>query len=196
MIINIALLREKVNAYKQVLENTLNYRKEWKDKTRQVIKNTLQTISEQTGLKASVTEKNNIENLEAVILDLGRSSSGIAESFENTEVKRLMVKSNGSLIYQQLFNGKIMVMMASPYIEGYGEPKSPKSLQIMRPDEVTEQIIFRHVKDLLDDITEWEDYDDEDPKTKVPFQAIGFRHTVQLAEGNGNKEENSDRSKQ
>ena len=154
MIINIALLREKVNAYKQVLENTLNYRKEWKDKTRQVIKNTLQTISEQTGLKASVTEKNNIENLEAVILDLGRSSSGIAESFENTEVKRLMVKSNGSLIYQQLFNGKIMVMMASPYIEGYGEPKSPKSLQIMRPDEVTEQIIFRHVKDLLDDITE------------------------------------------
>ena len=60
MIINIALLREKVNAYKQVLENTLNYRKEWKDKTRQVIKNTLQTISEQTGLKASVTEKNNI----------------------------------------------------------------------------------------------------------------------------------------
>ena len=196
MIINIALLREKVNAYKQVLENTLNYRKEWKDKTRQMIKNTLQTISEQTGLKASVTEKNNIENLEAVILDLGRSSSGIAESFENTEVKRLMVKSNGSLIYQQLFNGKIMVMMAGPHIEGYGEPKSPKSLQIIRPDEVTEQIIFRHVKDLLDDITEWEDYDDEDPKTKVPFQPIGFRHTVQLAEGNGNKGENSDRSKQ
>lgn len=185
MSINIALLREKVNAYKQVLTNTQNYRQEWKDKTRRFIKSTLQEIVQQTELKASVTEKSNIENLEAVILDLGRSSSGIAENFENTDVKRIMVKNNGSLIYQQLFNGKIMVMLARPHIEGYGEPKSPKSIQIIRPDEVAEQAIFRHVKDLLDDITQWEDYDDEDPKTKVPFQPIGFRHTVGLADNNG-----------
>ncbi|WP_276503414.1 hypothetical protein [Terrimonas pollutisoli] len=185
MNINIALLREKVNAYKQVLANTRNYRQEWKDKTRQFIKNMLQDIIQQTELKASVVEKNNIENLEAVILDLGRSSSGIAENLENADVKRIMVKNNGSLIYQQLFNGKIMVMLVSPHIEGYGEPKSPKSLQIIRPDEVAEQAIFRHVKDLLDDITGWEDYDDEDPKTKVPFQPIGFRHTVGLTDNNG-----------
>ncbi|MFC0774736.1 hypothetical protein [Terrimonas alba] len=185
MNINIALLREKVNTYKQVLVNTRNYRQEWKDKTRQFIKNMLQDIIQQTELKASVTEKNNIENLEAVILDLGRSSSGIAENLENADIKRIMVKNNGSLIYQQLFNGKIMVMLVSPHIEGYGEPKSPKSLQIIRPDEVAEQAIFRHVKDLLDDITEWEDYDDEDPKTKVPFQPIGFRHTVGNGDNNG-----------
>lgn len=185
MNINIALLREKVNAYNQVLANTHNYRQEWKDKTRQFIKNILQNVVQQTALKASVTEKNNIENLEAVILELGRSSSGIAENFENTDVKRIMVKNNGSLIYQQLFNGKIMVMLVSPNIEGYGEPKSPKSLQIIRPDEVTEQIIFRHVKDWLEDITEWEDYDDEDPRTKVPFQPIGFRHTVGLTSEDG-----------
>lgn len=185
MNINIALLREKVNAYKQVLANTRNYRQEWKDKTKQLIKNIMQDIIQQTELKASVVEKNNIENLEAMILDLGRSSSGIAENFENTDVKRIMVKNNGSLIYQQLFNGKIMVMLVRPHIEGYGEPKSPKSLQIIRPDEVTEQTIFRHVKDLLDDITEWEDYDDEDPKTKVPFQPIGFRHTIGSADDNG-----------
>lgn len=184
MNINIALLREKVKAYKQVLANTRNYRQEWKDKTRQFIKSVLQDIVEQTELKASVIEKNNIENLEAVILDLGRSSSGIAENLENADVKRIMIKNNGSLIYQQLFNGKIMVMLVSPHIEEYGEPKSPKSLQIIRPDEVAEQAIFRHVKDLLEDITEWEDYDDEDPKTKAPFQPVGFRHTVGVAGNN------------
>lgn len=185
MTITIAQLREKVNDYNQVLENTQAYRQQWKDSTRQYIKTSLENIIRETGLKASVTEKTNIENLEAVILDLGRSSSGIAENLDNTDVKRIMVKNNGSLTYQQLFNGKIMVMLARPHIEGYGEPKSPKSLQIIRPDEVAEQAILRHVKDLLDDITEWEDYDDEDPKTKVPFQPIGFRHTVGVAD-NGN----------
>ena len=60
MNINIASLREKVNTYKQVLANTRNYRQEWKDKTRQFIKNILQDIVQQTELKASVTEKKTI----------------------------------------------------------------------------------------------------------------------------------------
>lgn len=180
MNIDITKLREKVNAYKQVLENTASYRQQWKDSTRNFISSTLRDVAEQTALKASITEKNNIENLEAVVLDLGRSSSGIAENVDDTDVKRIMVKNNGSLIYQQLFNGKIMVMLVSPHIEGYGEAKRPMSLEILRPAELLRSSIFRHVKELLEDITEWEDYDDDDPKTKLPFQPIGFRHTINI----------------
>lgn len=187
MNIDIPKLREKVNAYKQVLENTVTYRQQWKDRTREFIGNSLREIVQQTGLKASITERNNIENLEAVVLDLGRSSSGIAENVDDTDVKRIMVKNNGSLIYQQLFNGKIMVMLVSPHIEGYGEPKRPLSLEILRPAELLQSSIFHHVKQLLEDITEWEDYDDDDPKTKLPFQPIGFRHTVNVNGDNGNE---------
>ena len=184
---DIAKLHEKVNAYKRVLENTINYRQEWNDKTRRFIGDTLRDIVQQTGLKASVTEKNNIENLEAVVLDLGRSSSGIAENVDDTDVKRIMVKNNGSLIYQQLFNGKIMVMLVSPHIEGYGETKRPLSLEILRPAELLTSSIYQHVKDLLEDITEWEDYDDDDPKTKLPFQPIGFRHTLNVSGDDGSE---------
>ncbi len=186
MNIDINVLKAKVTAYQQVLENTHNYRLEWKDKTKQFISDTLQSIAQQTGLKATISAKNNIENLEAVVLDLGRSSSGIAESVENTDVKRIMIKNNGSLIYQQLFNGKIMVMLLSPHIEGYGEAKAPLSLEIARPEELTEVSILHHVKDLLEDITDWEDYDDdEDPKKKEPFQPIGFRRSANADNGNG-----------
>ncbi len=143
----------------------------------------------QTESKASVTNKNNIEILEAIMLDLGRSSSGIAENLDETGVKRIMVKNNGSLIYQQLFNGKIMVMLASPHTEGYGEPKPPLSLAILRPAELSARSILEHVKELLDDITEWEDHDDDDPR-KIPFEPIGFRHTLDLPAGNRADNEN------
>lgn len=184
---DIKRLQTKVNEYKEVLQNTLNYRQAWRKTTKEFITNTLKTIIVQTALKATVTEKKNIENLESVMLDLGRSSSGLAENLDNTDVQRIMIKNNGGIIYQQLFNGKIMVMLVSPYIEGYGEPKAPLSLAIVRPDELSERSIYEHVESILEDITEWEDYDDDDKGTKMAFQPIGFRHTVNLSNGNGNE---------
>ncbi|HEU0112837.1 MAG TPA: hypothetical protein VFQ73_18320 [Flavisolibacter sp.] len=178
-------LQTKVNAYKEVLQLTHDYRQAWQTSTKTLISTTLKAVVQQTGLKATVVEKNNIENLEAIVLDLGRSSSGIAENLDNTDVKRIMIKDNGSLIFQQLFNGKIMVMMVSPNIEGYGEPKAPVSLEIVRPGEVTDATIYGYVERMLDDIIDWEDYDDDDKNARMAFQPIGFKHTVPLGEGNG-----------
>lgn len=169
-------LQEKVKAYKEVLQNTKNNRKEWQAKTKGFIIQKLLGVIEQTGLKAKVTEKSTIENLESVILDLGRTSSGIGESFENTDFKNFMVKNNGALIYQQLFNGKIMVMLVSPHIEGYGEPKSPEGREILRPEDVTEESIQKNIEGLLDVLIKWEDYDDDLNKIKNAFQPIGFKH--------------------
>jgi hypothetical protein len=82
-----------------------------------------------------------------------------------------------------------MVMLVSPHIEGYREPKPPLSLAILRPAELSAGSIIEHVKEWLDDITEWEDYDDDDPGKK-PFEPIGFRHTLNHSTGNGNNNEN------
>ncbi|MBK9255714.1 MAG: hypothetical protein IPM42_09530 [Saprospiraceae bacterium] len=137
----------------------------------------LKEIIIQTKLNNGVVlERDNVENLESVVLDLGRSSSGISENMEGSGVKRTMIKSNGSLIYQQLFNGKIMVMILSPHIEGYGQPKPPMSLEILRPDELREPFIIRHMEAFLRDITDWEDFDDDEPikNTNNSFSPIGF----------------------
>ena len=165
-------LFDRVNKYKQILQNTEDYRMQWHNQVKPMLENILGEFLETAGLsKAKIVVRDNIENLEAVILDLGFTSSGISENIENTEIKRIMIKSNGALIYQMLFNGKIMVMIQSPNIEGYGQPKPPIALEILRPDELTSPFIIRHLELFLKDITEWEDFDDDQPQKP---NAIGF----------------------
>ena len=164
-------LIEKAANYKKVLNNTLQFRKQWKEGLKEMISSTLNDIVKQTDLKARIVFRTQIENLEAVLLDLGRSKSGLVENIENSDVSHVMVKHNGVLIYQQMFNGKIMVMIESPYIEGYGEPKPAKFIEILRPDELKAPFIYRHMEGFLKDITDWEDFDDTDEK-KPP---IGFQ---------------------
>jgi len=178
---DIGSLNSKVNKYKQVLENTESYRIAWHTEIKPMLESTLKEILAEAKLpKGLVISRNNIENLESVVLDLGRSSSGISENMENTGVKRTMIKSNGSLIYQQLFNGKIMVMILSPYIEGYGDPKPPLTLEILRPDELKAPFILRHMEAFLRDITDWEDFDDDQPaKSHNSFNPIGFNNNFE-----------------
>ena len=169
------LLAEKVKKYQEVLNNTLQYRLDWHTTTKPFLKDVLQKFLTDTGLKATIIEKAQIENLELLALDLGRSPSGLAENIDNTDIQRVMIKSNGMLVYQQLFNGKIMAMIHSPVIEGYGQPKPPFAIDISRPAEITEPLILKHIEYLLEDVTEWEDYDDvgHDPAPQG-FEPIGF----------------------
>lgn len=167
-------LISKVNKYKQILENTLKYREAWHKEVKPLLTETLDEILRQSGLtKGEVIVRDNIENLEAVVLDLGRSSSGISENLDDSGVMRTMIKSNGSLIYQQLFNGKIMVMTVSPHIEGYGQPKPPTTLEILRPEELKKPFVIRHLETFFNEITEWEDYDDDEQRPNT----IGFNPT-------------------
>ena len=168
---NINRLTEKVDAYKKVLANTIHFRNEWKGGLKEIIVKTLNDVISKTGLKAKLIHQAQVENLEALILDLGKSSSGLVENVENSDIHQIMIKHNGALIYQQLFNGKIMVMIESPSIENYSEPKSANIIEILRPDELNPLFIYRHLEIFLKDITDWEDYDDSDQK-KPP---IGFK---------------------
>lgn len=175
--IDFGSLIAKVEVYKSILHNTVLYRQKWKSEMKPTIQNALEDFILQAGLtKAEVKTQDKIENLESVVLDLGRSSSGISENMEDTDVKRTMIKSNGALIYQQLFNGKVMVMIANPSIEGYGEPKAPVTVEILRPEEVKNGYITRHLETFFKSITEWEDYDDHLP-SKTPIGFTPLRET-------------------
>jgi hypothetical protein len=162
-------LQRKVDTYKEVLTNTQNYRREWKTHLRDYIMSTLTEIVKATGLEATITTKSEIDNLEAVILSLGDMGSGLTQSV-GSQLKRELVKSNGALIYQQLFNGKAIVLIQYPMIESYGEPRPPKTVAIYRPEELKEPFFVRHVEDFIKEITDWEDYDDDEPNKKIGFK--------------------------
>jgi hypothetical protein len=174
--LDLGSLPGKVNAYKKILDNTIAYRKEWKASLKFMIQDHLNYINESTGLNAQVHVREAIENMEAVVLDLGRVYSGMMEVIDASDVKKNILKTQGGLVYQQLFNGKIMVMIVYPYIEGYGEPRAPKNVEILRPQELKPGFIIRHFEEFIKEITEWEDYDDDQPKQTLlgSHKPIGF----------------------
>ena len=164
-------IRHKVTQYQKILDNTNSYRKEWSDKTKHMIQSTLEAVLKETGLHAKVETKDDLTNLAGIALSLGQEPSGISEKVGDAE--RPFIKSSGMLIYQQLFNGKIMISIVYPFIENLGQPKQPKMIEILRPEEFKPPFILRHVEEFLKEIINWEDYDDDVP------QAIGFQSAVQ-----------------
>ncbi len=162
-------LKRKVTNYKEVLLNTRQYRKAWKESLCPQIISGLERMIKETGLEATVEKKEGLENLEAIMLSLGEAKSGIYESI-NHEVKRHLIKHNGALVYQQLFNGKIIVLVNYPMIEGYGKPRPPKTIAIYRPEELKPPFLIRHMEVFIDEITVWEDFDDDEPNQKIGFQ--------------------------
>ncbi len=162
-------LKHKVEKYKRVLANTEKYRQRWKDGLRDEIIKILKRAIKETDMPAKVKTHSTLENLEAIQVSLGTVRSGMFERVGD-EVQRHLIKQNGSLIYQQLFNGKIMAMIHYPFIESLGQPPTPRTLGIYRPGELKESFYLRHLSDFMDDITEWEDYDDDEPNQRIGYK--------------------------
>jgi hypothetical protein len=104
-------------------------------------------------------------------------------------LRRDLIKQNGTLVYQQLFNGKILVLIQYPYIEKYGEQLPPKTIAIYRPEEMKAPYILRHVEEFITEVARWEDYDDDsDTVQRIGFKANGGEEvtsTPQLEVYNG-----------
>lgn len=167
--------KKKVERYKEILQNTRHYREVWKTSLKKNLIERLKELAEAGGLEYEIEERSDIENLEAVVLTLGHSESGLGEPV-GSDLRRDLIKQNGALVYQQLFNGKILVLINLPFIEKYGQPQPPTTIAIYRPEELKDAYILRHMETFMTDITAWEDYDDDLPE---PNQRIGFKMNFQ-----------------
>jgi hypothetical protein len=162
-------LKRKVDLYKEVIANTETYRKKWHSQLKPMIVSLLQSMAKEVDLKVKVEEKVQMENLEAVVMSLGTTKSGMFQKLENG-IEMPLIRQGGSLIYQQLFNGKIIVIIQYPFIENYGEPRPPKTIAIYRPEELNEVYLVRHIEEFVHELTTWEDFDDEEPTKKIGFE--------------------------
>lgn len=170
-------LKKKVEKYKEVIDNIRFYRDIWKNSLRQTISEKLHHMVEQSQLQADVELRSDMENLEAVVVNLGDIKSGMYTQV-NEDLKRHLIKHKGALIYQQLFNGKIIVLIQYPFIENYGQPKPPKTIAIYRPEELQEPYLIRHMEQFIQEITNWEDFDDDEPTNKIGFN-LNFKPTAE-----------------
>lgn len=166
---NYLALHRKVQEYKTILANTDKFREEWKTSLRDRIAKTLKEIIKTVELDAFVEVQTPVVNLEAVVLSLGVEKSGLAQRIDS-HLRRDFIKQRGALVYQQLFNGKIIVLIQYPFIENYGQPHEPKTIAIYRPEELRPDFFIRHVEQFMAEITQWEDFDDDQPAKQIGFQ--------------------------
>jgi len=178
---DLTVLAGKVRKLESILANTKTYRDQWHSDVKPMLHKNLQEIIKATDLKASVEERTEMDNLEAIVLDMGQSESGIRQRVTD-DISKTLIRYNGMLVYQQLFNGKIIVMIVPPYVEGVGEPNPPKTLEILRPDELTIPFLVRQVETLIRELTDWEDYDDDKPAQTIGFNTGAFKNNEVLRE--------------
>jgi len=162
-------LKRKVQQYQEVLQTTESYRQLWREQIRDYLRQELERLIGETGLPAKVEVRSEMENLEAIVLSLGDSKSGMYQKV-GEDLRRDLIKHNGALVYQQLFNGKIIVLVNYPFIENYGKPRPPKTIAIYRPEELKEPYLLRHLEEFLQEITNWEDFDDDEPNKRIGFK--------------------------
>ena len=87
-----------------------------------------------------------------------------------------MSKRKSQNEYQQLFNGKVLVLINFPFIEKYGQPQPPKVIAIYRPEELKEPYFLQHLETLVTELTQWEDDDDD---AQLQHQPIGFKMNLE-----------------
>jgi hypothetical protein len=176
-------LISKVERYQSMLANTKSYRERWDTNLRNQITSELENMLKVSNLEGKVEVQDKVRHLEFIVLNLGSEESGISEII-NDKTDKPLIKHNGSLVYQQLFNGKVQVMIAYPYIEGFGEPRQPKVIGIYRPEEIKVPFLIRHMEDFIREITQWEDFDDDDtPASRIGYQMPSLPIVKAAAEG-------------
>ena len=162
-------IQEKAKKYLAVLDQVELFRKEWLGEKKQFIIDTCNEVLDATKVNAEIKSDKGIKGLEVISIRLGIRKSGIFQELPNNEEK-VFLKDFGSLVYSQLYNGKIQVWMSYPHIEGLMEPKQPKFIEIITPFELNEGLILNHFDTFFKTLTEWEDFDDDAP----PHAPIGF----------------------
>lgn len=164
-------LKERASKYTDILQQVVDFREEWGKNLKNFIKNKSESILKHTGINAQVEIEERFENLESITISLGKAISGIAENVDGL-TKRTIIKDKGSLIYSQLFNGKVQAWMTYPIIEGLMQPKPPHMLGIYAPGEFNEQLIMDNFDQFFKELIEWENYDDDQPGQEM--NRIGF----------------------
>jgi len=174
-------IKEKVEKYKDMLNKVEEWRGTWDKSLKKFILTESKKLFDSTGLDASITEEEKLKGLESISIKLGNKKSGIYEAEDNLKDRKDFFKEYGTLVYSQLFNGKIQAWMTYPFIEGLMEPRPPKLIGIFAPPEFSEDLIVSNVESFLKDLIAWEDYDDDDPNSP-PKAQIGFGATLDSPE--------------
>lgn len=146
-------LQEAHQNYQAARQQVLDRQESWQNEVKAFIRQSLEALKMQNQLDGEIKEENKITNIEAIYLDLGQTKTEI--QVKNGAERKTLKRSEGSLMYSQLYNGKISVWIRYPKIQKLMKRKAPKVLDVYEPLELTAEQIEAHVKIFYEELTLW-----------------------------------------
>ncbi len=130
-------------------------RKDWNDSTNALIYETFQSVAKNVpNLNWEVKKVEAMENLDVIVLGFKNEPSGIAGQIQG--VLRFFAKISGKLIYSQVYNGEVYVLIDYPHVENHVERQPPKFIAKYKPSQISEDLILDHINEFLDEMHNWE----------------------------------------
>jgi hypothetical protein len=149
----------KAIAYQNALESSKlsieENRKVWNAQTNHLITEIFQVIAQNVpNLNWEVKKIDGMENLDILMLGFKNESSGIVGQVQG--VFKFFSKISGKLIYSQVYNSEVYVLIDYPHVEHHVERQTPKFLGKFLPAQITHDIVLDHINEFLEEMLNWE----------------------------------------
>lgn len=149
---NIEDLTSAIKNFNESIVNVKIRREKWNNELREMIKTILSEVTiECTSLH--LEEDSEIENFDFISVSFQRIPSGIMERTSNGFTNYAL--QGGTLSFNQRYNGQILVVHVSPYVENITRPDPIKILEILNPDQITSDKILQLCIDFIVSETLW-----------------------------------------
>jgi len=108
--------------------------------------------------RLALTDTYNLASPRELQFTFGKTNSGFTNG--EGESASILTKIGGCLIYRQLYNGKIKVLIGLPYIDRIRPQQSLIEIAVLGPRDISQQLVAEHFEAFLEKITDWEEEDE------------------------------------
>lgn len=147
-------LEERTQDYQNSIKTVVDKRILWKEQTKGLIRNTLETISKTYDLGWKVQELSWIKNNEAVNITFDSFPPELIDCTNLIPAYQFL--PGGSLIFSQTYNGDVAIFMLFPEVEGIHPSGNILEFGIHTPETISEKLIIEKVDEFLKEIIKWE----------------------------------------
>jgi len=162
------IIKAAFDKYTETVSKVNERRDLWTNETKVKIIETLTLVKDSFKFEWHVQKLEQTLNFQTINICFNQKNSGTVDVIIDTETKvyKTYTKYGGYLAYCQSYNGKINVIIGFPYIDELVYKRDIKVIYTIEPEQVTEELISKHVVMFLETMAEWEGKDRE---------SIGFK---------------------
>jgi len=147
-------LEEHVNDYKSSIETVVKKRVLWKNKTKDIILSTFNSIVNEYNIGWRVQELCWMNTNEAVNITFDSFPPDLIN--KTNQIPSYQFVQGGALVFSQSYSGDVNVFILFPIVENIQTENNSKDLGFYDPVNINQKLIIEKVNDFLKEMTKWE----------------------------------------